>query len=71
MSSKIQAARIATKSGVTCVIANGRKKNILLDIMGGCPAGTVFLASANKLTSGSRWLLHKNHLCGIDTGARQ
>jgi glutamate 5-kinase len=62
MRSKIQAARIATSSGVTCVIANGRKKNILLDIMNGCPAATIFLASAGKLTVGSRWLLHKNHL---------
>jgi len=65
MSSKIQAARIAMSSGIPCVIANGRKKNILLDIMSGCPAATIFLASANKPSAGSRWLLHKSHLCDI------
>lgn len=69
MSSKIQAARIATSSGIPCVIANGRKKNILLDIMNGCPAATIFLAAANKAKVGNRWLLHKSHLCHIYKGA--
>ncbi|MBI4335068.1 MAG: glutamate 5-kinase [Candidatus Omnitrophica bacterium] len=69
MSSKIQAAKIAIGSGIPCVIANGKKKNTLLDIMDGCPAATIFLASADKPAASRRWLLHKNHLCHIYNGA--
>ena len=42
MKTKIKAAKIATKNGATVVIANGRKEDVLLKIVNGSDAGTVF-----------------------------
>ncbi len=39
---KIQAAKTATKSGTTVVIANGKKNNILLKVLNNEDVGTVF-----------------------------
>jgi len=50
MKTKLDAAKIATRSGIDCVIANGRKKDALLKILGGDPAGTVFQGRKNKIT---------------------
>jgi glutamate 5-kinase len=50
MKTKLDAARIATKSGIDCVIANGREKDILLKILSGKKAGTLFQAHENKIT---------------------
>ena len=44
MTTKIQAARIATENGIDMVIANGANPVILYDIADGKPAGTRFLA---------------------------
>ena len=57
MVTKIEAARLATESGVTVVIANGSEKDVL-DRMAACEAiGTRFLPVKNKLDSRERWLL--------------
>jgi len=50
MKTKIDAAKIATKSGIDCVIADGREKNVLLKILGGEKTGTLFQAHRNKIT---------------------
>ena len=42
MRTKIQAAKDATASGTTAIIANGRKDNILNDIVKGEEVGTIF-----------------------------
>jgi len=42
MKTKIQAARTATEAGAAVIIANGRKEDILLKIIKGEDAGTVF-----------------------------
>lgn len=52
MKTKLYAARIAVKSGIDCVIANGKEKNILLKIAGGEKVGTLFQAGKNKITGG-------------------
>ena len=44
MTTKIQAARIATESSIDMVIANGANPVILYDIADKKPAGTRFLA---------------------------
>ena len=44
MRSKIQAAKIATDSGVNVVIANGKEKNILMKVLNNEEIGTVFYA---------------------------
>ena len=49
MTTKIQAAQIATENGIDMVIANGADPVILYDIADGKQAGTRFLAQKKKL----------------------
>ena len=51
MRTKIEAAKIATKSGIDCIIACGREKDVLLKILNGENIGTLFKAHKNKITS--------------------
>ena len=57
MVTKIEAARLATESGVTVVIANGSEKDVLDRMAAGEAIGTRFLPVKNKLDSRERWLL--------------
>ncbi|MGA2142829.1 MAG: glutamate 5-kinase [Brevinematales bacterium] len=56
MISKLQAARIAARSGVPCVIANGFKKSILTRIFEDLSEGTIFLPSPSSLNYKKRWI---------------
>ncbi len=72
MITKIQAARIASHSGVYTVLASTAEKDIILRIMSGEQVGTVFLPSANKLENKKRWIAYSSALCGrihVDAGA--
>jgi glutamate 5-kinase len=57
MVTKIQAARIATVSGITVIIARGNDPNIVTRAALGERVGTRFLPSAGKLESRERWML--------------
>ena len=57
MITKLEAAKLATASGVTVVIANGRKPNILKQITLGKTIGTIFPSRTSKLESKKRWML--------------
>jgi glutamate 5-kinase len=50
MKTKLDAAKIAVKSGINCIIANGREKNVLLKILKGEKTGTLFQAHKTKIT---------------------
>ena len=50
MKTKLDAAKIAVKSGIDCIIANGREKNVLLKILKGEKTGTLFQAHKTKIT---------------------
>jgi glutamate 5-kinase len=72
MITKIQAARIASHSGVFTVLTSTSEKDIILRIMAGEQVGTVFLPSANKLENKKRWIAYSSALCGkihVDDGA--
>ncbi len=72
MYSKIQAAKIATASGVEVVIANGTQPGILEKIINGEKVGTRFFASGNSLDARKRWIAFGSKIKGkikIDTGA--
>jgi glutamate 5-kinase len=72
MITKIQAARIASHSGVFTVLTSPAEKDIILRIMAGEQVGTVFLPSANKLENKKRWIAYSSALCGkihVDDGA--
>lgn len=57
MATKIEAAKLATSSGVSMVIANGREKNALIRLAQGESLGTLFPTSITKLESRKRWML--------------
>lgn len=56
MRTKIEAAEIAVRSGVTMVIADGRQPNVILDITAGKQIGTKFLPSKESLSGRKRWI---------------
>jgi glutamate 5-kinase len=57
MITKLEAAKLATASGVTVVIANGREPDILKKIILGENVGTILPAHTSKLESKKRWML--------------
>ena len=57
MATKIEAASLATSSGVTVVIANGLKPDALKKVALGENIGTLFPTQASKLESRKRWML--------------
>jgi len=73
MASKVQAARIAVRSGIPLVIASGRKKNVLARILAGENEGTLFVAHPAKLRGRKRWIAFFHHPQGalfVDAGAK-
>src|SRR5262245_43351013 len=56
MASKLEAARLAVAAGECVVIANGRRPNVLVDILAGECVGTLFSAQAPAVTSRKRWI---------------
>lgn len=74
MASKLEAARLATSAGESVVIANGRRPNVLVDIMAGQSVGTLILAQGPAVTSRKRWIGLTAQPCGrlmLDAGAQQ
>ncbi len=57
MTAKLEAARLATSSGVNVVIADGREPDILVRMSQGEDTGTFFPAQVNKMESKKRWML--------------
>jgi glutamate 5-kinase len=73
MKSKIDAAKIAVRSGIPLVIASGRDKTILKKILAGAAAGTLFVAKPNRLRGRKRWIAFFHHPKGtlfVDDGAK-
>ena len=55
MVTKLDAILVATRSGIPCVIANGRKKDIIQSVLGDpLNSGTFFLADGDKLDAKER-----------------
>lgn len=77
MSSKLEAARVATLAGVTTVIANGRRDSVITDILAGKEVGTLFLPrkkTAGQMSARDRWILAKvprGRRLTIDDGAKK
>ncbi|MCX5668224.1 MAG: hypothetical protein NTY34_07990 [Candidatus Omnitrophica bacterium] len=55
MASKLESIGRATASGVECVIANGKTKNIIRDIIDGKRVGTRFKSSGSKRSIKMAW----------------
>jgi len=72
MVTKIEAAKLATASGVTVIIADGREPDIILRLAAGEAVGTRFLPVTNRLESRQRWMLSGLSTKGklvVDSGA--
>lgn len=72
MSSKLQACKVATRSGVPAVICNGREPDVVSRVVGGEDVGTYFATSVSKMESRKRWMLSGLSLHGdiiVDEGA--
>ena len=72
MITKIEAAKLATASGVTIVIADGREADVILRLAAGEAIGTRFLPTSSKLESRKRWMLSGLATKGklvVDSGA--
>ncbi|MBI5387646.1 MAG: glutamate 5-kinase [Verrucomicrobia bacterium] len=74
MKSKIAAARITVRSGIPLVIASGRKKNVLAQILAGAEEGTLFVPQLGQLRGHKRWIAFFHHAKGkvcVDAGAKE
>lgn len=72
MITKIEAAKLATASGVTVIITNGHEPRVIERIASGEALGTRFLPAATRLESRERWMLSGLATRGklvVDTGA--
>ena len=58
MTTKLAAARIATASGITVHLADGRDPSRLEDLLQGGRGGTVFHPSREPLGNRRSWLAH-------------
>lgn len=74
MRTKIEAAKIATSSGVRMVIANSARPNCISDAIDGKSVGTLFLSRPVGLNSKKRWIAFGSRVKGsivINEGARK
>ena len=72
MATKLEAARLATASGITVIIADGNEPDVILRLAAGEAIGTRFLPTSSKLESRKRWMLSGLAAKGkllIDVGA--
>jgi glutamate 5-kinase len=73
MKSKVEAAKIVVRSGIPLVIASGRNKKVLAQILDGDDEGTLFVAQPNRLQGRKRWIAFFHHPKGtlfVDNGAK-
>ncbi|HOX59614.1 MAG TPA: glutamate 5-kinase [Candidatus Paceibacterota bacterium] len=74
MASKIQAAKIAMRSGIPLVIASGRKKRVMARVVAGEEEGTLFVPQPTRLKGRKRWIAFFHHPKGalfVDAGAKK
>jgi glutamate 5-kinase len=73
MRSKVIAARKVTACGIPYIIARGKTKGILADLFAGKEKGTLFLPSAEPMTSREYWIaftLRSRGKLFLDDGAK-
>jgi glutamate 5-kinase len=74
MKTKLEAVHTATAVGVNVMIANGKRTNILNEIMAGDDIGTLFLGDGDGISAWKRWIGYTMPPKGrfvLDEGARR
>lgn len=75
MVTKLEAAGLAAGAGITCVIANGREKDVIKKVLGGGSPGTTFgitKGSGGDKNARKRWIAYSSRSKGkisVDEGA--
>ena len=72
MSTKVRAARLASRSGAATVIAPGSAVNVITDVISGVNIGTYFLPDIEPIAARKRWLAGQLQVRGkliLDSGA--
>ena len=73
MEAKIRAAKMTIRTGIPLVIASGKKKRVISNIIHGKDEGTFFVPRSGKLKGRKRWIAFFHHPKGslwVDNGAR-
>jgi glutamate 5-kinase len=71
--SKVKAAEIATKCGIPVVVANGRRENVIGDILAGGEVGT-FFKPQGQMSAVKRWIAYGASTKGqisVNEGAKE
>jgi glutamate 5-kinase len=74
MSTKLEAAKMATAAGASMVLMNGQNPAKIQNIFAGTPEGTLFLSSQPLVNSRKRWIAYGPLVNGelvIDNGAER
>lgn len=74
MRTKIEAAKIATRSGVTMVIASGEEDGVIRTVLNGEAVGTLFPAREEHLKARKSWLAFGRNIAGdlvVDDGCAE
>ena len=73
MKTKLEAAKVVTRSGGCAIIANGKTPQIISKIFSGNDGGTIFLPTEN-LTGKKRWIAYATNVLGqviVNDGAKK
>ena len=72
MTTKLEAAKLATASGVDSIVASGKQPHVIQRLVRGESLGTFFPTSATRMESRKRYLLsqmHESDAVVVDSGA--
>jgi glutamate 5-kinase len=73
MASKLEAVRRVTSAGIECIIANGKKKDVISKAAKGEDVGTTFRGGSVKIIAKKRWIAFSSRPKGtirVDNGAK-
>lgn len=74
MASKVESAKKAAHFGIPTIIANGKDRGVLKEIIHGSVIGTLFLPVEDRLTSRKHWIAFSTRPTGrimVDDGAKR
>lgn len=73
MKTKLEAARLVTRSGGTVIVANGQAPSVIKKVFEGEEIGTIFLANDEMLSGKKRWIGYATNILGklvVNQGAK-
>jgi len=74
MKTKLEAARMVTRSGGKVLIANGKLPHVIEEIFNGSDIGTMFMPASESLSGRKRWIGYATNIIGkivINHGAKK